>query len=188
MALVYHGPRDHTFTLTEIIIFHLQDRLQVHRPGLCFNWLFIPTPCPLCHAGHIITVKNSFWVNEWMHRGYADAPTLHHPQKPLPPRMIISMLSVVLCFSMSTLYLQEIFHFSVGLCMVYNWFFVFSLFSHSVLSGPIYKSSTKIPFKWKWCQILRECPLRTYLLFQWIKARISLCFYLFVSVPILFLF
>lgn len=44
---------------------------------------------------------------------------------------------------MSTLYLQEIFYFAMGLCMVYNRFFVFNLFSHSILPGHIYKSSTK---------------------------------------------
>lgn len=183
------GQRDHAFTLAKIIIFHLQSRQQVHEPELCFNCLCIPTPYTLCHAGYIKIVKNNFWVNECTEamQNNKTATTLHDPQKSLPPWMIISLFSIVLCFSMSTLYLQEIFYFAMGLCMVYNWFFVFNLFSHSVLSGPIYKSCTKRPFKWKWCQILRECPLRTYLLVHWIKARISLCFQPFVSIP-LFLF
>ena len=47
------GQRDHTFTLAKIIIFHLQSRRQVHEPELCFNWLSIPTPYTLCHAGYI---------------------------------------------------------------------------------------------------------------------------------------
>lgn len=166
------GSREDTFRLTEIIIFHSQDGLQVHGPGLCFRCLWAPTPYPLSHAGHVMTVKKIFfWVNECLHTGYADATTLYHPQKSLHQWMIIYMLSIALCFSMSTVYLQEIFYFAMGLCMVYNQFFVFNLFSHSVLPGHIYKSSTKRPFKWKWCQILRECPPRGYLLVHWIKAE-----------------
>lgn len=160
MALVYitkvWAQRSYIY-ISRDNLFHLHVRLQVHGPGLCFNWFCTPTPYPLCHAGCVMTVKNNFWVNECKHIGYADATTLYHPQKYLPPWMIISKLSTVLRFSMSTLYLQEIFYFVMGICMVYNWFFVFTLFSHCVLSGPIYKYSTKRPFKWKWCQTLREC-------------------------------
>lgn len=59
------GPRDHTFTFAEIIIFHLQGRLQVHGSGLHFNWFYTTTPYPLCHAGNIIAIKILF--SKWMH-------------------------------------------------------------------------------------------------------------------------
>lgn len=55
------GSREDTFRLAEIIIFYLQDGLQFHGRGLCFSCLWAPTPYPLCHAGHIMTVKKIFF-------------------------------------------------------------------------------------------------------------------------------